>query len=662
MLDYKELRKLLNAGGMNINHHEKGRVSVKDSLHFRGMKLSILEEAQKLVEKATKEDALALARKCGIPQLDTLKTVTERANRNVGIVMDCLQSGRPMSAKEIREKASSPMGIRDSIFNGSWNIANGVDPAMSSVSMPNIYISPYEANSLYSQKGIFETIINKKAKSIMLNGCNLENTHLTQKQIDTIKEKMEVHNFKNVLTESTLTSLVYGGSLVFPLFKKDTPVTSTLPLSSLLKLGVLGKDCIDYFVTLDRWNTFIVPPYNPTQKDFMRPDVYTIPFLGSDVHHSRCARVITAKQAGYWGQIMNQGWGISDLCGYLQSGMNYKVVIQSLPLMIQQMSILARTINIDGILATEGSNALDALVEQNTIRTREASPDNPVTMDILGDIKSINRNFGQVPELIKLLRQDLASDASLPEPLLFSSEKGNFSSGDDTEGNLFKQNESVQMIHKDIESQFKQLAKIMIIDALGTDKEIIEALPYTQIHFDQPVIANALERSQIGKFHSETVFNYVSARLPVDIAVEMADKNVSYDMRTNSEVLDKLRDIQNKGDEQDEQRIELELEQKEADIEQTKASVKATEESISMQKAEAKAVSGNVSGSGHKKHSSEEENTIKGKSPASEQREKALSDKEKKNYTRLEQKQHEITRVGSTKRMEKLSKHKNKSV
>ena len=153
---------------------------------------------------------------------------------------------------------------------------------------------------------------------------------------------MEVHDFKNILTENTLTSLVYGGSLCFPLFKKDTPVTTTLSLASLLRLGVLKKDCIDYFVNLDRWNTFIIPPYNPTQKDFLRPEVYTIPFLGSDVHHSRCARVVTAKQAGYWGQILNQGWGISDLCGYLQSGMNYKVAVQSLPLMIQRDDGLPR--------------------------------------------------------------------------------------------------------------------------------------------------------------------------------------------------------------------------------------------------------------------------------------------------------------------------------
>ena len=656
MVDYKELRKIINGSNMSVKHYHNGKVAVTDSQNFKGMPMSALEEAQELVERAVKSDTLAQAKKCGIKQLDTLTTITERANQNIGIVMDCLQSKKPMTAEEIRQKAQSPVGIRDSIINGRWNINNGVDPARANLSLPNIYISPWEANSLYSQKGIFETIINKKAKSILLNGCNLENKHLSQKQIDLVKEKMEVLNFKEMLSESTLTSLVYGGALVFPLFKRDTPITTSLPLDALLKLGVLKKDCIDYFVQLDRWNTFIIPPYNPTQKDFLRPDVYTIPFLGSDVYHARCARVVTAKQAGYWGQIVNQGWGISDMCGYVQSGMNYKVAIQSLPLMIQQMSILARVVNVDGVLATEGANALDALVEQDTIRTREASPDNPVTMDVLGDIKSINRNFGQVPELIRLLRQDLASDATLPEPLLFSSEKGNFSSGDDTQGNLFKQNESVQMIHKDLESQFKQLAKIVIIDALGTDDEIIKALPYTQIHFDQPVIANALERAQIGKFHSETVFNLVSARLPIDIAVEMADKNVSSDMRTNADILEKLQKIQNKGDKQDEKRVDLELEQKQKDIEQTEAQIKATEESVKVQKAEVNAVKGGE----HKE--TEEDKKTRGKSPAEEQREKAVSEKEEKSYSRLEQKQKEKTRVGSTKRSEKLAKAQNKSV
>ena len=649
MLDYKELRKVMNGSGMSVKHYQNGKTAVTDSKNFKGMPLSALEEAQAIVEDSIKADTKALAEKCNI-KLDSLKSVSERAEQNIGVVMDCIQSKKPVNIKEMHQTA-----IRDSILNGRWNVNTTADPQRANLALPNIYLSPWEANSLYSQKGIFETIINKKSKSILLNGIQLENSHLSQKQLDTVKEKMEVCNFKNILAESTLNSLVYGGALVFPLFKKDNPITTGLNLNSLLRLGVLGKDCIDYFVQLDRWNTFIIPPYNPTQKDFLRPDVYTVPFLGSDVYHGRCARVVTAKQAGYWGQIINQGWGISDLCGYLQSGMNYKVAVQSLPLMIQQMSILARTVNVDGVLATEGGNALDALVEEDTIRTREATVDNPITMDVLGNITAINRNFGQVPELIRLLRQDLASDAVLPEPLLFSSEKGNFSSGDDTQGNLFKQNESVQMIHKDLEPQFKQLAKIMVIDALGTDKEIIEALPYTQLHFDQPVIANALERAQIGKFHSETVFNLVSARLPIDIAVERADANVSADMATSADVLDKLRKIQAEGDAHDKKRIELELEQKKAEIEQIKQNTENAEEQLTIQKAEAKSMKSGSSGNGNDK-------STKGKSPAEEQREKALSNKEEKGYSRIEQKMHEKTRVGSTKRSEKLAKAKNKAV
>ena len=641
MVDYKELRKVMNGSGMSVKHYQNGKTTVTDSKNFKGMPLSVLEEAQAIVEDSIKADTKALADKCNI-KLDSLKSVSERAEQNIGVVMDCIQSKKPVNAKEMHQTA-----IRDSIINGRWNVNTTADPQRANLALPNIYLSPWEANSLYSQKGIFETIINKKSKSILLNGIQLENSHLSQKQLDTVKEKMEVCNFKNILAESTLNSLVYGGALVFPLFKKDNPITTGLNLNSLLKLGVLGKDCIDYFVQLDRWNTFIIPPYNPTQKDFLRPDVYTVPFLGSDVYHGRCARVVTAKQAGYWGQIINQGWGISDLCGYLQSGMNYKVAVQSLPLMIQQMSILARTVNVDGVLATEGGNALDALVEEDTIRTREATVDNPITMDVLGNITAINRNFGQVPELIRLLRQDLASDAVLPEPLLFSSEKGNFSSGDDTQGNLFKQNESVQMIHKDLEPQFKQLAKIMVIDALGTDKEIIEALPYTQLHFDQPVIANALERAQIGKFHSETVFNLVSARLPIDIAVERADANVSADMATSADVLDKLRKIQAEGDAQDKKRIELELEQKKAEIDQIKQNTENAEEQLTIQKAEANNIKSGSSGN-------ENDKSTKGKSPAEEQREKG--------YSRLQQRQHEKTRVGSTKRSEKLAKAKNKAV
>lgn len=651
MLDYKELKKVLNSGGMSIKHGAKGTFSVTDSSNFRGMKLSALEEAQQMVVDSIKEDTEKFAEKCSLKQLDTLQTVNQRAVQNVGVIMDCLRSNKPMTAQEIRDKQTSPMGIRDSIVNGAFNYGiQGIDPSRASIAIPNVYISPYEANSLYSQKGIFETVVDKKSKSILLNGLTVKNTHLTAKEIDLIKEKMEVLNFKSLLANATRDSLVYGGALVFPMFKRDTPLSVRLPLSALLKNGILKKNSIDYFITLDRWNTFIIPPYNPTQKDFMMPDVFTVPFLGADVHNSRCGRIVTSQQAGYWGNIINQGWGVSDFCAYLQSGMNYKVTIQSLPLMIQQMSILARTINAEGVLATEGANAMEDYIAENTVKMREISENNPITMDVLGDIKSINRNFAQVPELIRLQRQDFASDARIPEPLLWSSEKGNFSSGDTTEGDMTKQWESIKMVHKDEEPMVKQLVKCIIIDALGTDDRIIRALPYTQIHFDEPVIANAVQRSQIGKFYSETIFNLVSSNVPMSDAVEMASKHISEDFAPSNELLNELKKKQKTVDENDEKRTELEFELQEAQIE-------------SMKNAIAMAKEGGTSAPSVRGGSSKDpDSKAKGRSPAEEQKEKALSDKKEKSYSRLEQKKHEKARLGETKRSEKLSKAQNKRV
>ena len=58
------------------------------------------KEAQKLVAEATKADTIELAKKCGTKEIETLDSITKRANQNVGIIMDCLQSKKPMTAEE----------------------------------------------------------------------------------------------------------------------------------------------------------------------------------------------------------------------------------------------------------------------------------------------------------------------------------------------------------------------------------------------------------------------------------------------------------------------------------------------------------------------------------------------------------------------------------
>jgi hypothetical protein len=605
----KELLSIINSAKTSIKRGRQNETYVLDSKVFKGMPISKVD----LISSITDGHLKQLAYSKGM-HLTTLDAVYDDAKQRVAKVARLVGSNRRFL----------PAEVHDSYFNDVSSVGTLADVGSYDTVTPNLWLSPWEANALYSQKGLAETVINKKSKAILLNGVKIKNKKLSAKQIDEISLNMIRLNMPKIIADAVRDALVYGGDLVFPIFKKDNPATTQLSLEALLRTGVLGKGSIDYLVSLDRWNTVVVPPVNPTHRDFYMPEKYYIPFLGADVHGSRCSRIVTSQQAGFFGMVMTLGWGLSDFVGYARSMLNYKLAAQTLPIMIQQMSIIARTIDIEGILAQEGANALDALQEQNTIRTRETSVNNPIGMDVLGNLQVINRDFSDVHELIKLLRQDFSADANLPEPMLFSSEKGNFSSGDDTQGNLMKQYESVKYIHKDVETQFKNLAKILVIDTLGLSKEVLEALPYTEIHFDVPMVANSTERAQIGLNLAKGFFEYVSGQMPLASAAKIISGYGGDEMSLDSELLDELDTRQREADERTQQKYEKEIELMNAQIEATLNGAKTAATGAKPTLAPVK-----------------------------------MSSEKKSGYDRLAQKAHEKTRMPGEKRPEKLSKAKN---
>ena len=542
----KEIYRIINGSKTSVSRDSKNNTIIKDSTHFKGLPMDRIPLITDIQLNAMKQSLTA-----GQQKFMSLDQVREQSYRRTFDTAVSLFKGKVKAGNS---------GVLDSIYNSITGVNTGHDPTLGGDVAPNIWISPYEANALYSQKGLPEIIINKKSKSILLNGLKIKNKKLSAKQIDTISLSMMALNVPKTISDSVRDALVYGGSLVFPMFHGDSPVTTNMSIVGLIKTGILKKNSIDYLISLDRWNVMHLPATNPTQRDFLLPEKYYIPFLGSDVHGSRCSRIVTGAQAGYWGQVMTLGWGLSDFCGYVREVYNYKNSVQVLPMMLQQMSILARTINIDGIIAQEGPAVLEEMQMQNTIKTTEWSMDNPITLDMLGELKVINRDFAEVPNLLRLLRQDLAASATLPEPMLFSSEKGNFSSGDDTQGNLSKQYEAVKFIHKDVETQFKQLAKILIINALGSSKEILECLPYTEIHFDTPVIANSVERAEIGLNQAKAYFELVAGQMPLDKAAEIMSSFGGDEMSIDSDLLASLKERQDKSDAANEEKKKVELE------------------------------------------------------------------------------------------------------
>ena len=317
----EEVRKILQSCKVSTHRDNKGKLIVKDSVTFKGMPLDKLNTVTTILDSVSRQQHEAHGE-----TFITLEEYKKKAEQKAKQTVTMLKQGR----------------VADSIFNEITGAGSSRDPYNYTEQQMNLWISPYQAASLYSQKGIPEIIINKKSKFIMLNGIKIKNSKLSEKLLDKISEKLVMKDLPMLLSDATRDALCFGGSLVFPFFKKDTPITFALPIQTLLKTGILGKDCISHIVTLDRWNVMMTPPVNPTQKDFLNPDSYFIPYLGADLNGQRCSRIVTAKQAGWWGAIANYGWGISDFCGYMKQVLNYDAVMQTIPLMIQQMSILAR--------------------------------------------------------------------------------------------------------------------------------------------------------------------------------------------------------------------------------------------------------------------------------------------------------------------------------
>jgi len=604
---------------MPVNYTKIKRIIEKSkTTGFRGMSLDSVEEINTEIHDASKADAeIKLQR-----SFKSLKQVQEEsvkaANKAAITIFASKDSAQPKSIKQIYDASFS---THDSVYNDRLNIGNRADAATDVSITPNIWISPWEAAAVYSQKGLIETVINKKSKSIMLNGIKIQNPRLTAKQIDKISENLFAKASAQLLSDNVCNALVYGGGLMFPMFKKDTPLTMNLPMSSLLKNGVLGKDCIDRFISLDRWNTMIIPAKSPTQRDFEKPETFYIPYLGQWVSGQRCSRIITAKQPGWFGYMFNQGWGLSDITGYYKEFCDYTISIRQIPLMLKQMSILVRTINPDGVLATEGSNALDTLLEDSSIHMRDVSANNPIQMDVIGELTSINRDFAEVVALMRLLQQDFGAKANVPAPLIWSYERGAFSSGDDTEGQLSKQWEATKYMHKDVEIQLKPFAMMMVIDTLGATAEVISALPYTQIKFDTPLVASAVERANVGKALSEAMFEYVGSQVPMDKALAIVSNFATDDMSISSDMLDELKERQAKLDALSQRKQELEIEKLQKEIE----------------------------------YMGKTQSTQGEKVPSS-----SSSKEKKEGYSRLEQKQHEKTRADFSKRNEMKAKSEGK--
>lgn len=409
---------------------------------------------------------------------------------------------------------------KDGFYNPMSNINTPQDAGYYNQAFVPIAMGPMDATASYSSGGLPQLIIDKKAKSVLLNGYQFESKHSfwTHDKLSRLKEYADSIGFQAKLVDALRDGFIYGGSVLYPSFKKDDVNTFRLGVKQLLKQGILSKDCISHWVHADRWNTVVIPDYNITAQDYLFAKQYYIPLAGLSVATERSA-VIRPKELPYWGAIRQLGWGSSDYEGYIKSILGYEVLIASIPIMAQQMSLLIHEIPLDGIIAQNGLESARDFMKENDDQLRRWSMNNPKTVNAFGKISTVNRSYTGYDDLGMMLRQDIAAQSGIPEAVLFHTQPKGFSNN--TEESLLKQSETVRMTQNAILPILRPLVEIMVVSCFGPEEEFIKALPYLQINFESPVVATETERSESSARYAASLSSLVTAGVPIKEAVEL---------------------------------------------------------------------------------------------------------------------------------------------
>ena len=452
-----------------------------------------------------------------ISDIDEVKAVT----------WDHILAQRAASGEEtqsIDEARKSLIFTKDSFYNPMSKIGTGADPTTYSAATIPVAIGPFEATSIYSSGGIAEIIINKKAKGVTLNGYRFVSENKVvwaEEKLELLRERLNETGFIDKLSDTMRDGFLYGGAVLYPVFKRDTGESFAYDASTLLRNGLLHEGCIDRWVEIDRWNTVLVPEFNVTAADYMSAKSYYVPLSGIEVCTDRSA-IIKPKRLPYWGAIRQMGWGVSDLEGYMRSILGYEMSIASIPLMAQQMSLLLYEMPLDTLFAQLGVDAVKKLMKENTEQMKEWSMANPKVLNAFGKVYTVNRQYTGYPDLMLTMRQDIAAQSGIPESVLFHTQPKGFSNN--TEEVLLKESQTVKLAQQAILPSLEYIVPYAVLHAFGPDSQEARFIRDVHFSFDTPVVATDSERAETSARFSAAVNSLRQAGVPITAALNITQQ------------------------------------------------------------------------------------------------------------------------------------------
>jgi hypothetical protein len=434
------------------------------------------------------------------------------------------------------------------VHDGFWNPASGIgsrdDPGTRNYAYIPVSMSPQEATAYYASGGIPAIIIDKKAKGPLLNGYTFEGEGWTPDEFKEMHDYGEQRQFGVAIADSLRDGLIYGGAVAYPRLKQDTVHTLELSMSDLLKGGWITKDCIDYFVTTDRWNCVIVPNWNVTARDYLTPSHYYIPIGGVKVATERSA-IVRPKMLPYWGMLPQIGWGVSDFEGYIPSVLSYQIMMAALTIIFQQMSLLFHQIPIDGLMAQNGMEAAKWLFEHNDEVMKAWSMVHPVTISSAGEVKVVERHFENVDALVKLVMVDIGARSGIPMSVIFADQPKGLADSNEADV-LLKQAESVIKIGITVRPQYRNFCRMLAYSCFGPEYFATalgaKKLNSLALSFNPPSVQSNKEKAESGGKFADMMQKLVSSDIPVDVALKITLKFFE-DIELPKDVMDRLTSI-----------------------------------------------------------------------------------------------------------------------
>lgn len=412
---------------------------------------------------------------------------------------------------------------KDGFYNPGSGVGTEVDVGNWGRAYEPVLIGPQEASAMYSSGGLTQIIIDKKSRGMVISGYQFNSGSMEPEELLAFRDYCESLGFSNLVAQATRDSLLFGGAVIYPILKGDTPVTTAMSLRQLIDGKMLRKNSVDYLAVADRWNLTVVPDYDLSARDYLNPSHFLVPISGIEVNSDR-ASFIRTKPLPYWSAIRQLGWGASDVTGWAKSLIGYEIMAMSLPIMCQQMSLLVHTLPLDGIIAQNGVKAAKAWQKENEREMRDWSILNPKAINSYGEISVVNRTYSGFDSLIDAIRKDVSAKSGLPESLLFySMPNGIFNKSEDDV--MLKQSETIKLIQQTVAPCIQKVLPVLAASFFGrSDPSWMRKYQTIKVSFDTPVVSNPQKKADVALKMAEAINMLCSTGFTMENAVNIVSK------------------------------------------------------------------------------------------------------------------------------------------